>query len=370
MILDIFFKKIKKRYYNTETIILLLLTVIGFFFILFLTNSLFFILLTLIISYLLNVIICFLEKKFYIPHFLSLLIVYTIFLSMVFITIFMFIPLVYNQIIQFINEIPKILSFLYNFLDSLPKKYPKYISKNNINLLSNSIIFSQQKITDIGKALFSVSISSIPEMFSFLKYFILIPFLVFFILKDKNKLLSWICKNIPFSKEIIANISSEMKHQMGNYLKGKSSEMIIIGFFSYIAFLFFNLNFSILLSCLISISVLIPYIGMIIVTIPLIVVSMFQFGITKKFYYILVVYFIIQAFDGNILAPILYSEVMNLHPLIIVFSVLFFGEIWGIWGLFFSIPLTIFIKSIISFYMKQKKSCIVNTNGKKIKIIN
>jgi len=98
---------------------------------------------------------------------------------------------------------------------------------------------------------------------------------------------------------------------------------------------------------LVGFSVLIPYIGAFVVTIPVIFVALFQFGHGPEFWTLFAVYLTIQALDGNVLVPILFSEAVNLHPLVIILSVVIFGGFWGFWGVFFAIPLATLVKAVV-----------------------
>ena len=78
---------------------------------------------------------------------------------------------------------------------------------------------------------------------------------------------------------------------------------------------------------------IIPYVGMIAVTIPIILVSYFQWGIASEFWYVIVGHLLIQAIDGNVVVPILFSDAVNIHPFAILLSILFldlFGEFGGV----------------------------------------
>ena len=75
--------------------------------------------------------------------------------------------------------------------------------------------------------------------------------------------------------------------------------------------------------------------------------ALFQWGVAPEFYYAVIAYGVIQALDGNVLAPLLFSEVVNLHPVAIIVAILFFGGIWGFWGVFFAIPLATLINAIV-----------------------
>ncbi len=119
-------------------------------------------------------------------------------------------------------------------------------------------------------------------------------------------------------------------------------------FNGYISFGLMGLNYAALLALLVGLSVIIPYIGAMLVTFPVLLVGFFQWGVGTEFYTLFAVYLVIQALDGNVLVPLLFSEAVNLHPVAIILAVLFFGGIWGTWGVFFAIPLATLIKAIIS----------------------
>ena len=121
-----------------------------------------------------------------------------------------------------------------------------------------------------------------------------------------------------------------------------------------IGFALMGLNYAMLLSLLVGLSVIIPYVGATIVTIPVMLIAFFQFGSEPMFGYVLLFYAIVQFLDGNLLVPLLFSEVVNLHPVAIIVAVVFFGSLWGVWGVFFAIPLATLIQAVINVWPKQK----------------
>jgi len=143
-----------------------------------------------------------------------------------------------------------------------------------------------------------------------------------------------------------------MDQQIGNYVRGKVLEILIVGIVSYIAFLWLGLDYAALLAMVVGLSVLIPYIGATIVTIPVALIAYVQWGVSSEFYSLMIAYGIIQALDGNVLVPLLFSEAVNLHPVAIIVAVLFFGSLWGLWGVFFAIPLATLIKAVMNAWPK------------------
>ena len=82
-------------------------------------------------------------------------------------------------------------------------------------------------------------------------------------------------------------------------------------------------------------------------TIPVALVAIFQWGLEPQTFYLILSYIILQLLDGNVLVPLLFSEAVNLNPVVIILAILVFGGIWGLWGVFFAIPLATFIKAVI-----------------------
>ena len=104
---------------------------------------------------------------------------------------------------------------------------------------------------------------------------------------------------------------------------------------------------------LVGLSVLIPFVGAAVVTLPVFLVSVIQFGWTWDLAVIMIVYGVIQFLDGNVLVPLLFSEVVDLHPITIIVAVLAFGGLWGVWGVFFAIPLATLIKAIYKAWPRK-----------------
>ena len=147
---------------------------------------------------------------------------------------------------------------------------------------------------------------------------------------------------------MLSKIWEEMNQQVANYVRGKAVEILVVGSVSYVAFIILGLNYAALLAVLVGFSVVIPYIGAAVVTLPIAMIGYVQWGWSSEFMTLMVVYGVIQALDGNVLVPLLFSETVNLHPVAIILAVLVFGGIWGVWGVFFAIPLATLIKAILN----------------------
>jgi len=113
----------------------------------------------------------------------------------------------------------------------------------------------------------------------------------------------------------------DVDRQIGNYVRGKFWEIIIVWLVSYLTFLILGLQYAMVLSVCLGISVLVPFVGVAVITIPVVLVAWFQWGWSADFAYLVGAYIVIKELDANLLVPLLFSEVNNLHPVAIIVAV-------------------------------------------------
>ncbi|WP_026374980.1 AI-2E family transporter [Aestuariibacter salexigens] len=255
------------------------------------------------------------------------------------------VPSVSKQSINLMQEIPQIWASAQKWVETLPEKYPAYVQTD---LIEQMLLTVKLRATDLGEEVLSASFASIGSVAALLIYLVLVPLMVFFMLKDRDQFLFSLSKLLPKERRLIKQVGTEMNAQIANYIRGKVIEIIIVGGVSFAVFAFMELRYAILLGVLVGFSVLIPFIGAAVVTIPVAAVALFQWGVSPEFWYLMVAYGIIQVLDGNLLVPLLFSEAVSLHPLYIIIAVLFFGGLWGFWGVFFAIPLATLVKAVIN----------------------
>lgn len=332
-----------KHYFSDpQIIILVFLLVFGLAVILFLGHMLLPVFVAIIIAYLLDGFVCRLQL-FRIPRNISATVVSLVFIAMILAMLVLLLPLITDQIAQFMHELPDMIAKGQQELMRLPEKYPQFISHEHIN---HFLAYIDSNINDLGQYILSISLSSVRGIIEVLVYLVLVPFLVFFFLKDKELIFQWIGKLLPEQRTLTTRVWDEVNQQIANYIRGKIWEIIIVWASTYITFFFIGLRFSMIISLLVGLAVLIPYIGATMMLIPITFMAFFQWGPDWHMVYILAAYGIIHALDGNILAPLLLSEVVNLHPVAIIVAILVFGGLWGFWGLVFAIPLATLVHSV------------------------
>ncbi len=278
------------------------------------------------------------------PRWLAISVAYFIFMAMFFGFVFGLMPLVWTQLTSLIQELPTLLRKLQQSLLLLPER-SELITEAQVREL---VGVAGTELGKFGQVIVSFSIAQIPNLVGLLIYVVLVPILVFFFLKDKDQILNWLSSFLPHRRPLMIKVWHEMNDQVANYVRGKGIEIVIVGAVTYVSFIWLDLNYAALLALLVGLSVVIPYIGAAVVTLPVVLVAYLQWGTGSEFYTLLLVYGIVQALDGNVLVPLLFSEVVNMHPVAIIVAVLVFGGIWGLWGVFFAIPLATLVKAILN----------------------
>ena len=301
---------------------------------------------SIIIAYLLEGAVQKLEQR-KLSRLLSVNLVFTLFVVFIVFLLLVLLPIISRQLTQFFQEVPQMINNGQKLLLKLPEQYPEYISEEVIWQIIYAI---RDGISQLGQSVLSVSVASIPAIITILVYLILVPLMIFFFLKDKKMILDWMTRFLPRERRLVTEVWKEMDAQIGNYVRGKFNEIIIVGSVSFITFQIMGLNYAPLLAILVGLSVLIPYVGAAVVTLPVAFVGYFQWGLESDFIWLMVWYGVIQFLDGNILVPILFSDAVNLHPVAIITAILVFGGLWGFWGVFFAIPLATLVKALINVW--------------------
>ncbi|QIW09732.1 AI-2E family transporter [Francisella sp. LA112445] len=347
----------KDRYQNNEPIVFIGLMLFFYLVLTFLGNYIAPILAALVIAYLLDTFVNILHKATKINRLILVYFVYIIFLIVLLSVIFVLLPIIVNQMIDFIKQASHTLSSLKSSLEYLSQKYPTLLTVDRIDSIVNwfNTIDWKKISSNIGSFILQNTATTLPLLFSVLIYLFLVPLMVFYFLKDKNRIIGWFKSFLPEDNHALFFVWNDLKPKLADYVRGKAIEFIIVSIVTYLGFAYFNLNYSILLAVGVGLSVIIPYVGMVMITIPVVMVGILQYGLSMTLVWMLTVFFIIQALDGNLLVPLLFSEVLNMHPVGVVSAILIFGGMWGLWGVFFAIPLGLLFISGVNMFRNHQK---------------
>ena len=296
----------------------------------------------LILAFLLQGLVGRLER-FGSPRLLAIIVAMIILIGTVSTAVLLVVPLLWQQAADLLALAPSLIGMLRDALSSLSEAFPEFITEEQIRGVVNE---SSKELGNLSAFLLESAFSQVFSLFGLLIYLVLVPISVFFLLKDKELLMTHMNSLLPKDRPLLDTVGSEMNAQLGNYVRGKVIEILLVGTVTFVTFLFFGLNYAALLGVLVGISVLVPFIGAAIVTLPVFMIAVLQFGWSFDLAWVMLAYGVIQFLDGNVLVPLLFSEAVDLHPITIIVAILAFGGLWGVWGVFFAIPLATLIKAI------------------------
>ena len=340
-----------QRYFSDEeAVVLAVLLILGFTIVLTLGGMLAPVLAGLVLAFLMQGLVNLLERL-RVPEGGAVGLVFALFMGALAVFLLVLVPLLWHQLITLFNELPGMLAKWQSLLLLLPERYPHLVSDEQV---LQAIEVARGEVGKFGQWALTFSLSSLPLLVNMMIYLVLVPILVFFFLKDRRMISQWARGYLPRERTLITRVAVEMNRQIANYIRGKVIEIFICGIVTYVAFVTMGLNYSALLAMLVGISVVVPYVGAVVVTVPVAFIALFQWGWSDQFIYLIAVYGIIQTLDGNVLVPLLFSQTVSLHPVAIICAVLLFGGLWGFWGIFFAIPLATLFKAVLDAWPRNE----------------
>jgi putative permease len=340
----------ERTFADPEVISLFMILVISLLLLEFFGTILIPILVSIIIAYLLNTPVRWLTRTGC-PRLISVWMIYILFLGCFIYGVFYLIPLIGRQFINLMDQLPSTFVTVQLWFTQFMQKHSWIVSQTD---MQHILVFLREQTPKLGQTLIRISWAAIPNMAEIILYLVLVPLLVFFFLKDSRIILTWLKRFLPRRHLLVKRVSQEVYGKIGSYVKGRVIEVFMVGITSTIAFSLFGLQNAIFLGVLVGLSVIVPYIGAIVVTIPIVILALVQWGLSAHFWSLMIFFAAMIAFDGNILFPLLFAQTMDLHPVVIILAVLVFGGIWGFWGVFFAIPLATLVDAVLRVWPRPE----------------
>lgn len=329
--------------------IIYLLTKISFLFepIFVFASTLFFpILISGFLFFLFNPIVVLLEK-YKVPRTLGILLLYVAFITLISFFIGIVGPIISRQIMDFFNAIPIYIKdlrmMLNNFADT--KAFHWIVTQEYVSLekIEDTLTSFLSQLPDA----FSTSISSIISLITNVTLtLVTVPFLLFYMLKDGHKMPHAIVKFLPGSYrneglQILRNTSNTL----ASYIQGQITVAFFVGTLAFIGYLIIDLPYALILAIVVSITNIIPYVGPFLGAAPAVIIGFFDSPTTGLL--AIIVIFIAQQIEGNLLSPLIIGKKLDTHPATIIILLLVAGNLAGILGMILAIPVYAVVKTLV-----------------------
>lgn len=274
--------------------------------------------------------------RFRIPKLVSIILI----LLITFFLLFLFGNLFYSSGKAFAAEFPKYGEKFSSMLNSLSERWQlSRLGWQPINWEE------QLNINRIG----SIFISSLGPFFSFFSTMFLVLFFLIFILAGRGRVKQKVQSQFPVQRaDQILSIIDNIDRQIQKYLAIKTLVSLITGIMATVILFIFGVDFAIVFGFLTFLLNYIPNIGSFIATAFPVIIALFQFGSIWKAMWILIILIVIQQALGNLVEPRIMGEGLGLSPLVILFSLISWGWLWGIPGMLLAVPITAVIKIVCS----------------------
>lgn len=333
---------------TTSTIIKTIIIIACIWFIFYIKNILEIFLISLLLTAALRPTIAWLENK-KIPRILSVSIIYLALFSIFLLTILLIIPPISKQIAQLAENFPGYLEKITEGVGAIKNYSANHGWFESINKFSSSL---ENSLTNLAGNLFG----TVSSIFGGVASFIFILVIVFYMTLEKKATERITSLFVPekYRKKLL-NLFAKLEEKIGLWVRGQAILMLIIGVVSFIGLLILGVNYALTLALFAGLTEIVPYLGPVIGAVPAILIAFIQSP--YKAIAVIILYFIIQELENNILVPKIMQKTVGLNPLISIFALLIGAKIAGILGILLSIPITTSIIVIIKeFYPDRKKS--------------
>lgn len=309
------------------------------------------------IAYLLNPMMVYLEKKFRINRVLSILIIYVLFITTIAFVITIMAPILIDNVMLLLKGLPSYIEETQHWITGISENL-KYDDKYDIYSYIESNI---SELLQIVKGILDVSLNfvfkkTIDFTSGMLKLIIGILISIY-ILNDKERLIEKV-KRFLFaflsksSADMIIKVGNKLHFAFSKYIIGKIIDSAIIGFICFLGLMAFNVPFALLISIIVWITNLIPYIGGMIGLVPAVIITLLVSPIKSLF--VLIFLLILQQLDAWILSPKIIGSQTGLTPLLIMVALMVGGALFGIIGMFVAIPITIVVREFLGEYIEKR----------------
>jgi predicted PurR-regulated permease PerM len=185
-------------------------------------------------------------------------------------------------------------------------------------------------------------------MLSILGYLFLAPILVYYLLRDWERIETSITGLVPTrSRARVVAFAREYDRLLAGYIRGNLLESAIVGALTFAGLWALGIPFAFLLGAMAAVFNLIPYIGLILTLIPALIVALFTGNIALSLLKVILVFGSVQTLDGAIIGPKVLGDAVDLHPVWVILSLSVAGFFWGLVGLLLAVPLAVLLKLLL-----------------------
>lgn len=288
--------------------------------------------------YLLNPLVDRMEKRSRIKRVYAIIILYLLIAGIITLVLFMVIPIIRTQLSGLIDNFPRYSELIQErFMDLTGTEFFGQVQDS----IGTNLSEITSKITAWGSSFLNNALTGVGSFVGALTEIVLAvvttPFILFYLLRDGKKLPDYILKFVPTSLQPQTRmVMSEMNSQVSSYIRGQIIVSCCIGLLLYIGYLIIGLEYSLVLAIAAACTAVVPYLGPAIAITPALIVAM----VTSPFMLLkmIIVWTAVQLIEGKFISPQIMGKTLKIHPITIIFVIIFAGKMFGILGIILAVP--------------------------------
>lgn len=298
-------------------------------------------LISFILAYLLAPLVQFMERRG-IPRTIAIMVIYLLFAGTMFVFMVRVMPLFLEDMQMLMRRLPVYAQKLQEIITHLQEDYRRFnLPAYVLELIDNNIVGLGQRIT----AQLERSYNFLIDLFGRVLMLLLVPILTYYFLRDEAILKQNLLTLFPRrSRRRLKSLSGDIDLALGAYIRGALLVSLTVWLMTYAGLMLIGLEYSLILSIVVGITNLIPYIGPIIGALPALMIALLEQPIQAL--KVLILILAVQQVEAQLITPYVIGKSVRMHPLAIILILLAAGRLFGIAGLILALPAAIVLRVV------------------------
>ena len=282
----------------------------------------------------------------------SILLIYILFIALVAVVLYLTISSIISEGSKFIESVPQLIEQARVTVEDLYAQYSDRIPEEFVTQIQQML---ESSIGVVGDAALKVALSAISGVVSTVSFvigLIIVPILLFYLLKDKDELLDGVYSPLSSSAEKhTRNVLGIIHSVIGSYIRAQLISVSVVGILVFLGLTLLGIEFALILGILAAVFAIIPIVGAIIGAVPGLLFALANDP--DKVVWVLLVYVVAQLLESNVVTPKLQANAVRLHPVMVMAILVIAADIAGIWGMIAGVPIVAAARDVFVYFQKQ-----------------
>ena len=283
---------------------------------------------------------------------ISILLIYIVFLAIIAVIMYLTLSSIISEGRQFIEAAPQLYEQARISAERWYAEFSDRVPPEVIAQIQELLESASGSLASAAKSIVVKAISGLVSTISFIIGLIVVPILLFYLLKDKDELLDGVYS--PLSSNVerhTRNVLGIVHKVIGSYIRAQLISVSVVGVMVFVGLTLLGVEFALILGILAAVFAIIPIVGAIIGAVPGVLIALANDP--DKVIWVVLVYVVAQLIESNIITPRLQANAVRIHPVMVMAILVIAADIAGLWGMIAGVPLTAAARDVFVYFQKQ-----------------